>query len=75
MLVNPIHMSFVKSPKFPNVRFICRNELILVVPLHTSDGGEKVVPHRLPDLLNAIALIAEDSSIPFLPDAPHDHSR
>ena len=74
-LAKPIHLRFVKTPKFPNVHFLCENELILIVPLHTSDGGEKVVPHRLPDLLNAIALIAEDSSIPFLLDAPHDHSR
>ena len=74
-LAKPIHLSFVKSPKFPNVRFVNRNDLILVMPLHTSDGREKVVPHRLLDLLNAVTLITEDSPIPFLPIAPHDHSR
>ena len=57
------------------MNFISRNELVFVVPLHASDGGEKIVPHHLPDLFNAGAFFLEDSAIPLLPNAPDDHTR
>ena len=75
MLVEPIQLRFTQTPKFANINFINRYELIFIVPLHASDGGEKIFLHHLPDLVEAGAFVPEDSAIPFLPNAPHDHTR
>ena len=50
------------------------DKLVLVIPLHASNGGDEVVLHCLLDLFNVVMLITEDSPIPFLPKAPHGHS-
>ena len=75
MLAEPIQMGFVQTPKFTNMNFISNYELIFVMPLHAFDGGENIFPHRLLDLIEAGAFVLEDSAIPFLPNAPHDHTR
>ena len=67
MPTEPYHLSFVNPPEFHDVSFVCWDKLVLAVPLHASNGGEEVVLHRLPNLLNAITLVSKDSPIPFLP--------
>ena len=57
------------------MNFISGYELIFLMPLHAFDGGEKIFPHHLPNLIEAGAFVLEDSAIPFLPNAPHDHTR
>ena len=74
-LAETIQLGFVQTLEFSNMYFISGYELIFVVPLHVLDGGEKIFMHRLPDLIEAGAFVLEDSAIPFLPNAPHDHTR
>ena len=73
-LAEPIQLGFVQTPKFANINFISGYDIIFIVPLHAFDGGEKIFPHFLPDLIEARAFVLEDSAIPFLLNAPHDHT-
>ena len=50
-----------------DVDFFRWDNLILIVPLHASNGGEEFILHSLPHLLNVVALVSKDSPIPFLP--------
>ena len=74
-LAEPIQLGFVQTPDFANMNFISGYELIFIMPLRVLDGGENIFPHCLPDLIEVGAFVLKDSDIPFLPNAPHDHTR
>ena len=65
--IEPCHLIFVDPPKFHDVSFVYWDKLVLIVPLHASNGGEEVVLHPLPNLLNVVTLVSKDSPIHFLP--------
>ena len=75
MYAESFQLCFVQTPKFTDMDLVYRYYIIFIVPLHAFDGGENVFPHHFPDLVRVGAFVPEDMVVPFLPNAPHDHTK